>query len=376
MAGSARPPHLINAIEGKINLISSRIRVLEGVLNVNNNILPLFNGITTSTYSYGTALFSKIHNSNIEFTINNSSRIWAICDKIYSDSGGSSPKDMLIESYYNDTWNTLRINPTISNNTWYDLTGILPKGTYRISPTADYININELFVENLLITRTFIYNDGQYKYYDTSTSSWISIGTSEPTYQQYMDFGMNSLSPRLDRVNGVSPLDSLYGLKTFKTYTNEKDNFLLSIEGKIRNQLVYANSDISLVGVETIQSINLLANGNSKIAISVDKGVTWKAFRNGVWETIVNAHDGMTNAELNSLTSEQIESLRNKSNSIRFSYSLSDNSDVDNIKMTVMMMGYEILADTKNFSISYDQVSNKIIYNITKSGTYSVNYIT
>jgi len=170
---------------------------------------------------------------------------------------------------------------------------------------------------------------------------------------------------------------SLYG-NNFYTYRwTDGDLATKVILDTIPNrQLCYPTTDISLIGVETIDKITLLSTGDAKIAISFDSGATWKAFKDGIWKTIPNAHDGMTNLELNALTTQQIELGREESNSVRFSYSLSDDAEVDNIEMKVTMQGYEQIANTSDYSLSYDTSNKTIVYNIKKSGTYSVNYVT
>lgn len=83
----------------------------------------------------------------------------------------------------------------------------------------------------------------------------------------------------------------------------------------------------------------------------------------------------MTQTEINSLTAQQISEGRLSSDIIRFSYSIQNDATIDSIKMIVSMQGKEKLADTKDYTLSYDQGQKKLIYNITKSGTYSVNYV-
>ena len=83
----------------------------------------------------------------------------------------------------------------------------------------------------------------------------------------------------------------------------------------------------------------------------------------------------MTESEVNALTSTQIEEVRSGSNVIRFSYSLSDDAEVDNIKLTVSMTGTERILPTSDYDISYDYDKKTIIYNIKRDMTLSVNYV-
>lgn len=162
-------------------------------------------------------------------------------------------------------------------------------------------------------------------------------------------------------------------------YHNEdypKSEISIKINTLPYKQLMIPIGDISLIGVETIDGFSLISKGNVKVAISFDNGLTWKSYKNGTWVIVENAHSGMSNLELNALTREQIELGRENSNYIIFSYSLSNDAEVDNIEMMVTMQGYEKIADTKDFDIKYDEPNNKLVYTIKKNGTYSVNYVT
>lgn len=152
-------------------------------------------------------------------------------------------------------------------------------------------------------------------------------------------------------------------------------NIKINSELAIIPQIVKSNGDISLVGVKSVDSINLTANGNVKVSISFDSGITEYAYRNDSWLIITDASEGMTASEINSLSSSIIQEIRQNANTLRFNYSLDNNSQVDRITLNVTLEGYEKIADTKDYTLSYDQSQKKIVYNITKSGTYSVNYV-
>lgn len=225
-------------------------------------------------------------------------------------------------------------------------------------------------------TISLIYHDNYYKSYNKDTDEWRIIGNALEGSQTFINNGMSEISNLLSRVNGYSPLDKLNG--DYSLYVWNEDiysDISLNADISVKDQLVYAKSDISLVGVESISSISLNSYGNSKVAISFDSGMNYYAYKNNQWQLIQSAEEGMTSTEINTLTSETIESLRLNSNVLRFSYYLNGDSYIDNIKVSVNMQGYEKIADTKDYTLSYDQAQKKLIYNITKSGTYSVNYV-
>jgi len=212
--------------------------------------------------------------------------------------------------------------------------------------------------------------------FEISSNSWNDLPILEVNKNYFLEYGIDDLSFLNIENNGVVPIELLSDNFEILLWTDEVNTSnTLKVNAQSKRQLVFANGDISIAGVETIDSLNLVAFGETKIAISIDAGITYSAFKNNNWEIVTNAHEGMTIAEFNSLTSEQVNILRLDSNIIRFSYSLTNDARVDSLQMKVTMQGYEKLADTKDYTTSYDQTARKLTYNITKSGSYSVNYV-
>lgn len=161
--------------------------------------------------------------------------------------------------------------------------------------------------------------------------------------------------------------------------------FIKALKGK--GQIVRANGDISLFGVESIDKLDVVSlaegNGIAKIAISFDSGVTWWSYNNGEWIEIDENNfeeKGMTASTVNALTDSELSILRNDSNYVRFAYYLKrptfdDDAQHIKLEMTVSMFGYNVLADTKDYSINYDEQDREIQIEIFKNGTYSVNYV-
>lgn len=230
----------------------------------------------------------------------------------------------------------------------------------------DLLNGNTLFPYKKLTGKALIRDmNKSYWYYDANLLKWQELGLISLSNEIIDTYGMLSISEEIQ-----------YFDEKFDLIVWSDEEF---ISPKITciplPQLIYPTSDISLVGVEFIDKLTVMTTGDAKIAISFDRGITWKSFKNGLWIVVESAHDGMTSLELNSLTRDQIELARNDSTNVRFSYSLSNDAEVDNIEMKVTLQGYEKLANTKDFDIDYDVNNNKIIYKIKKSGSYSINFI-
>jgi len=206
--------------------------------------------------------------------------------------------------------------------------------------------------------------------YKTYDNGWKLVSTTLPSELEFYTKGISKLK-------SIPSAEYKFLNGNFDVYTISKKKLPLKlIKAAVPNsQVAKAIGDINLVGIEKIDSINLKATGMVGIGISFDGGVTFKSYKNGGIVDIISNSDYMTVYEINSLTSDTLELLRNNSNNIRFNYLLQDDAEIDNIEMKVSMQGYEKIADTKDYVLSYDQVQKKLIYNITKSGTYSVNYV-
>lgn len=164
----------------------------------------------------------------------------------------------------------------------------------------------------------------------------------------------------------------------------------LTIAATPTAQIVLANGDIDLTGIESLDSItwNSASIGLSiaLLVVSVDQGVTWKALNGGSWGN-VNISDkddvelkGMNDALVDALTVAELELLRNGSNTLRFGYYLdqrlvSESAYNDSISISISMPGYNAIPDTSRYSMTYEQATKTISYTFTENGTYTINYV-
>lgn len=155
-------------------------------------------------------------------------------------------------------------------------------------------------------------------------------------------------------------------------------------------QLVKANGDIAIDGVESIDQIEWTneakGDGKSLLAISFDGGASYHSFKDGKWMAVnVDSiadfiQNGMNQDEVNELKDEHLNELRGESNNMRFAYLLSrdtfsDAANNDNLKIIATMQGYNVIADTKKYTYDYDQTSRTLTFNFNESGTYTFNYL-
>ncbi len=162
----------------------------------------------------------------------------------------------------------------------------------------------------------------------------------------------------------------------------------IQIEALPRPQVIKANGDILLNGVDSLDSILFTAitsgSGIANIVASFDSGISYHAYVDDWIEVEVDNTNamitkGMNKAIVDTLTNDELSDLRGESNFLRFAYVLAKNSfdDVaynDALQLKVTMQGRNEIADTSKYSYSYDQSAKKLTFNFKQSGTYSITY--
>lgn len=196
---------------------------------------------------------------------------------------------------------------------------------------------------------------------------------------------------------GVLDTGNLYTFTVNKTSYNRIKNVEVVDENipQIKITTLYneavleSNGDIDLTNVETWNSIifNTITTNGGKclLAVSVDGGVTYKAYNIGLgaWQVvdITNFNDfakkGMSKTITDSLTSTELELLRNGSKKVRFAYYLSvvDEKSIaesSDISINVAMSGYYVLANKNDYDVLIGEDNQSIEFKFYKSGTYTM----
>ena len=155
-------------------------------------------------------------------------------------------------------------------------------------------------------------------------------------------------------------------------------------------EVVVGLNDISLFGIYKIKSIvvdaNELVDGKVRYAVSFNGGLSWNVYRTGLWENIdittssTFSLNGMTVAEMNALTTESFSNTIRDNGSFRIAYfidrpTFSDRAIVKSFKMTVDMLGVDVLLSTTNYEYTYDEVSKTLTYKFKAIGQYKINYV-
>ncbi|HCL4455042.1 TPA: hypothetical protein N2D10_003066 [Clostridium botulinum] len=168
----------------------------------------------------------------------------------------------------------------------------------------------------------------------------------------------------------------------------EKDIERIKLTGTYFPVLVKANDDINLNGINKINKIIWIANdgdiSKNRLIFSLDSGLTWKSYsidnKTLIDIDINNLSEvedkGLTVNQVNNLTIEDLDVLRNDSPKIRFGYYLEknnafDNLYNDNLSITVDMKGRDI--PSLNYIWSFDD-GQTINYKFIEDGTYTIIY--
>ncbi|MFJ5790138.1 hypothetical protein ACIP9G_08590 [Lysinibacillus sp. NPDC093197] len=169
----AKPP-------AKFNYISSYNIITPYSGTTSHNATPeqlrtlLHDGVTIKTGAYGTTLFYG-SSTYIEFQVYERCKFWATSG-VYSDSGGSTGKDLNIYKYNEGTGTYVLYETakTTSTEDWYILSNLLTIGKYRINAAVNYIQFNEFYFESISEQKSFIAQNDGYKVFNETIKSQVA----------------------------------------------------------------------------------------------------------------------------------------------------------------------------------------------------------
>lgn len=245
---------------------------------------------------------------------------------------------------------------------------ILPRGTHNVELSGNFGVIDFIETADFIKSKLFILNNLEYYYHDNT--SWISLGFS-PTIEQIETYGMDTIN-----ATKISEFETLYGTN-WEAVQWSKDIGTTSstLNATPFDQVITANNSISLNGLVSA-SFAWTATGGSRIALSVDEGLSYHAFKNGLWvDVTTDISQGMTATEYSALTWDDFSILKGDSNILKHKYYIPDNSTVDDITIRANLMGSNKIASGLDHEITYNQESKTIEIQIKKSGTYFANVL-
>lgn len=172
--------------------------------------------------------------------------------------------------------------------------------------------------------------------------------------------------------------------------TNSPASLYVEVQGTKFPILVFAKSDINLIGVLNVESVvwTPVATNNSKalLLMSADSGISWRGYNGTEWAPVdtTNMADveskAMSATTVAALTSTQFSSLLGSSTTLRFAYFLkqdlvTDTVGHDSIQLKVAMQGTNSIATSSDCSYSLSSDGTTITYNFTNAGTYTITWV-
>lgn len=221
------------------------------------------------------------------------------------------------------------------------------------------------------IKASMMLHNNEYKVYDGV--NWISYGSTRPTISEFINNGMKDISI-LNRMNSISPIDVLTPKADLITWSPTPVQ-RVQVFKQIPPETITQRNDVDISPLESVNRFTVNAN-EATFAISIDSGVTWKAFSNGAWETITDFADGMTPEIMNGLSSEEIMLLLNDAKTIRFAiHLLGASSIVTMLRMTTNLKGAYSVVPTSDYSFVYNRDQANITFTVKRPGKFVVNYV-
>ena len=186
------------------------------------------------------------------------------------------------------------------------------------------------------------------------------------TSYDFDNLNCDELCDTPDYLNGLRPIDLFDG----DIQMIYKDDYIYSINGiKSSKELVVATGDINKELAQTINSITVESvktnNGNLKLAVSIDKGKTWKTYDGVNWVDLsitipsteysamttneklqwdnardVIASEGIDTDTFNSIDFNTLTDDNTAPGYLRFAYVLIRPSCTDDIKTTKLNWGF------------------------------------
>ena len=170
-------------------------------------------------------------------------------------------------------------------------------------------------------------------------------------------------------------------------YNKHETEVEVNLRTKIEATLLLANSDISLKAVDNIDFFKVesteIGEAEVKMIVSVNEGKTWNTYDNG-WSKIepnvetVNAF-GIPKEIFNNIQPDEWNTLRRKSDKIRFGYLISYNNVSDKSYISALNAQFDMTGTWKSAvhgrDFEYEYPNNStILVKILKNGDYKINY--
>lgn len=251
-----------------------------------------------------------------------------------------------------------------TENKWIKIITELPRGEYLLTASGRVV-IGEWYCESIPYTSFIIKNNGNLyitneKNYDSTNGKYTPV-----TSYDFDNLLCDSLCNTPDYLNGLRPIDLFEG----DIQMIYRDNFIFNIKGiKSSSELVVATGDINKELAKTINSITVESsktnNGDLKLAVSIDKGETWKTY-DGV--NLVDLSITIPSTEYSTMSDDEIAQWNNARdviasegidvdtfNSLNFNSLTDDNTAPGYLRFAYVLIRPSCTDDVKTTKLNWD----------------------
>lgn len=358
MAGNCKPD--ISKL-GKELVFKQDVIINSYVLSNNTNPNGLFNGAVSPDWNTAKVAYIGDANNYIDVTFTKSCRLWRYPSTGYPNYSNAFYILKYVDENWIDVTSQLDQSKITNKSEWSVSINQIPKGRYKLCFHGLRLDsewyVESLSIPYLIVNKSNIYIPNEDNYNSTN-GVYVPISSIPSNIEDIeIDFPCASC----DYLNGLRPIDKFTGdIQLIVTDPNSE----CSVSGiKSSKELVVATGDMNKELAQTINSMTVESvetnNGNLKLAVSIDKGKTWKTHDGADWVDLsitipsteysamttdeklqwnnardVIASEGIDTNTFNSLNFNSLTDDNTAPGYLRFAYVLIRPSRTDDVKTT------------------------------------------
>lgn len=363
MAGNCKPD--ISKL-GKELVFKQDVIINSYVLSESTNPDGLFNGEVSSDWNTPKVAYLRDANNYIDVTFTKQCRLWRYPSTGYPQYSNAFYILKYVDENWIDVTSQLDQSKITDKSEWSVSINKIPKGRYKLCVNGLRMD-SEWYVESLptpylIVNKSNIYIPNEDNYNSTN-GVYVPISSIPSNIEDIeIDFPCASC----DYLNGLRPIDKFTG--DIQLIVTDPNSECLVSGIKSSKELVVATGDMNKELAQTINSMTVESvktnNGNLKLAVSIDKGKTWKTHDGANWVDLSiiipsTEYSAMTTNEKlqwnnarDVIASEGIDT--NTFNSLNFNSLTDDNTAPGYLRFAYVLIRPTYTDDVKTTKLDWD----------------------